>query len=174
MLFTNQSITSKNTSVNTTKFPAIYSLINWPELRSAYSGISQPVVFDYGCGRKTGHIENFIRHMGFQYKGYDPYWKTKEENERALNSDIDIIICSNVLNVIKEKEVINEIHDWIREKTGGMYFIKVYEGNKSCIGEVSKKDCFQRNEPTENYIRYSTEGIRKSVITHWTNFRYIF
>lgn len=173
MLFTNQSITSKNTSVNTTKLPQIYSLIDWPELKKAYPNFTRPIVFDYGCGKSTDHIKHFLRLMGFQYVGYDPYWKTEEENERALNNGFDIIICSNVLNVIKEKEVINEIHDWIRKKSGQMYFIKVYEGDKSCVNQISKKDCFQRNEPTENYIRYCTEGIRKKVITHSANLRYI-
>lgn len=172
MLFTNQSITSKNTSVNSTKFPYIYSHINWIKLRKAFPCNITPVILDYGCGRKTDHIENFLRHMRFKYKGYDPYWKTEKENKEALAISPDIIICSNVLNVIAEKELVNQIHDWMKN-SGALYFIKVYSGNKSCIGEVSKKDCFQRNELTENYIRYCSEGIRKDIITQFANFRYI-
>ena len=170
--FTKQSISSKNTSVNTTKFPYIYSHIDWFELRKAFSSNITPVVLDYGCGRKTDHIKNFLHHMGFKYKGYDPYWKTEEENEDALSINADIIICSNVLNVIAEKMLVNQIHDFLRH-SGALYFIKVYAGNKFYIGEVSKKDCFQRNEPTEEYLRYCTEGIRKDIITQIANFKYI-
>lgn len=34
---------------------------------------------------------------------------------------------------------------------------KIYEGDKSGIGKITKNDCYQRNEKTENYVQMITE-----------------
>ena len=44
------------------------------------------------------------------------------------------------------------------------YFIKVYEGDKTFIGKQTKKNCWQRNQPTESYM-YSDEIIKCGIIT---------
>ena len=40
-----QEFTSKNTSINTKKLPAIYNKIDWEKCRGK-------IVFDYGCGKQ--------------------------------------------------------------------------------------------------------------------------
>ena len=64
-MYTIQSdITSKNTSINVKKLPAIYGRLNWDALRERWAKITNfertPVVLDFGCGRYTDHIEHFL------------------------------------------------------------------------------------------------------------------
>lgn len=181
-MYTIQSdITSKNTSINVKKLPAIYGRLNWDALRERWAKITNfertPVVLDFGCGRYTDHIEHFLATKGFIYKGYDPFWKSKKENYEALSSEAYIIICSNVLNVIANKETVNNIQRYIRDfsflaslgktlvKEPSFYFITVYEGDKSGIGRMTKPDCFQRNETLDNYIFRYEDVIYKNTIT---------
>ena len=88
----------------------------------------------------------------------------------------DCIICSNVLNVISDNEIIyyilNRIRDFIVYHKQAI-FVTVYEGNKSGIGKITKKDCYQRNEPLSNYLKYFNDVfctndfvIKKGVITN--------
>lgn len=178
-------ITSKNTSINSKKLPAIYNRLDWDALREHWAKITKfehsPIVLDFGCGRYTDHIEHFLATKGFIFRGYDPFWKSVEENNVALSSglcyDPYIVICSNVLNVIADKEVLKEVQAYIRDfsfpatlgKTWGkepsFYFITVYEGNKSGIDCITKPDCFQRNETLDNYIFRYEDVIYKNTIT---------
>ena len=174
-------ITSKNTSVNSKKLPAIYNRLNWDALREHWSKLTKfnrtPIVLDFGCGRYTDHIEHFLATKGFIYKGYDPFWKSYKENYDALSSEAYIVICSNVLNVILDEETFNNIQRYIRDfsflaplgktwvKEPSFYFITVYEGDKSGIGYITKPDCFQRNETLDNYIFRYEDVIYKNTIT---------
>ena len=154
-----QTFTSMDTSINSKKLPYIYSHINWEKLRGKE-------VIDYGCGRYTQHIEALMAQYGIKWYGYDPYWRNATQNGEAIHCDPDIVICSNVLNVIKENLIVSRIHDTIKYAympTMG-YFIKVYEGDKSSVGKQTKKDCWQRNQPTESYMR-SDEIIKCGIIT---------
>lgn len=178
-------ITSKNTSINSKKLPAIYNRLDWDALRERWAKITKfdrtPIVLDFGCGRYTDHIEQFLATKGFIFRGYDPFWKPVEENNIALSSglcyDPYIVICSNVLNVIADKETAKEIQTYIRDfsfssslgnnlvREPSFYFITVYEGNKSGIGRMTKPDCFQRNETLDNYIFRYEDVIYKNTIT---------
>ena len=154
-----QSFTSMDTSINSKKLPYIYSHINWEKLRGKE-------VIDYGCGRYTQHIEALMAQYDIKWYGYDPYWRNAIQNGKAIHCDPDIVLCSNTLNVIKEDLIVSRIHDTIKyaymPSIG--YFITVYEGNKSGIGKQTKKDCWQRNELTQNYC-YSDEIIKNKIIT---------
>ena len=59
-----------------------------------------------------------------------------------------------MLNVICEPSIrawlISLAHNSLR--SGGVLLITVYEGNKSGIGKASKKDCWQENRVTKDYI----------------------
>jgi len=147
----NQKITSKNTSINSTKLPAIYNKINFSKFEKQYN------VLDYGCG-KFNNAKNFIESINGTWYGYDPYNRTEEENINTYNKYYDIIICSNVLNVISDEEIIVDIIENIYNKYfycgNQKIFITVYEGDKSGIGKVTKKDCYQRNEKTIRYLKY--------------------
>lgn len=171
-------ITSKNTSINSKKLPAIYNRLNWEELLREWADKtrfeSTPIVLDIGCGRYTDHIEHFLATKGFIYKGYDPFWKSEEENKKCLALKPFIVICSNVLNVIKDKEVYRNIQSLARSfhyrdkfyrEQPSFFFITVYEGDRSYIGQITKKDCYQRNLPLNAYLYNVNDVIYKRTLT---------
>jgi len=143
-------LSSKMTSVNSVKLPAIYNKIDW----SKVSG----TVCDYGCGRYTDHIREFLRKKEIGYNGFDPYWYPDGIIEG------DIFICSNVLNVIQDEQEMHRVHN-VLINSGKPYFITVYEGDCSGMGRVTKVDCYQRNEPLKDYA-YNGENIKKKVLTN--------
>lgn len=169
-MFTTQTITSANTSVNSSRLPAIYNKIDWFKFKQKMKkeGKNIPIVLDFGCGKYTAHIRNTLLFYGCNWAGYDPYngYKWVDNCWDLIKEPIDLIICSNVFNVIKEFEIIKEIHYMFRNKRdlcGTPYLIKVYEGDGSCVGRETKKDCWQRNEPTGNYM-YCDEVMYKGII----------
>ena len=169
-------ITSKNTSINSKKLPAIYNRLNWDALREHWAKITKfehtPIVLDFGCGRYTDHIEHFLATKGFIYKGYDPFWQSAKENYEALSSEAYIVICSNVLNVINNDIILNELQDKIRnfsfsvalDKKQSLYYISIYAGRRDGIGRITKEDCYQRNQKINEY-KLSSDYIRKNTIT---------
>ena len=184
MYYTVQSeVTSKNTSVNSKKLPAIYNRLDWDALREHWVKITKfehpPIVLDFGCGRYTDHIEHFLATKGFIFRGYDPFWKSVEENNIALSSglcyDPYIVICSNVLNVIKDDIILNELQSKIRnfsfsvglDKKQSLYYISIYIGRGDGIGKITKEDCYQRNQKINEY-KLSSDYIRKNTITSKT------
>ena len=154
-----QSFTSAHTSINSVRIPYIYSHINWDKLRGKE-------VLDYGCGRYTQHIEALMSLYDIRWYGYDPYWRNATLNGEAIHCDPDIVICSNVLNVIKEDLIVSKIHDTIKYAymPSMGYFIKVYEGNGTGKGKKTKNDCWQRNQLTRDYM-YSDEICKCQIIT---------
>lgn len=174
-------ITSKNTSINSKRLPAIYNRLDWDALRERWNKITNfehtPIVLDFGCGRYTDHIEHFLATKGFIYKGYDPFWKMEKDNNEALCCEPYIVICSNVLNVIVNKQTVTDIQKYIRKftfsaylgknlvKESSFFYLTIYEGDKSGIGRMTKPDCFQRNETLDNYIFCYEDVIYKNTIT---------
>lgn len=184
-----QTYSSAATSINSTKLPAIYNKLT----DSAYLWASS--YLDFGCGRYTQHIADHVAtkayevaqqsreyrdHMGI-WHGYDAYNQSEEENEceleafRAESEYLDqMVICSNVLNVIDSEEVIA----WIAARlmtwadTGAAVFVTVYEGDKSGIGRATKADCYQRNEKIVSYLKYFDKNftIKKGIITNRPDF----
>ena len=153
-----QNHTSKNTSINKENLPRIYTHINWEKFKGK-------TVLDYGCGRYTEHIRKLMWLYDIDWYGYDPYWRTEFLNEEALHCNPDIVVCSNVFNVLDNYRDITRIHDYIRYKLRPIYFFyTVFEGDLSKIGTETKKDCWQRNEPLEEYL-YSDEVIKCRIAT---------
>lgn len=151
-----QQYTSKNTSINHSTIPYLINHINWNEFKGGRC-------LDYGSGKINPNVETIFKKNKIQYLPYDPFWLDEITNNRAMNLYPTVVICSNLLNVIKENEVMHGIHNYIR----GLkvpFFIKVYEGDKSYISRETKKDCYQRNLPTDEYL-YSDEIIYKKIIT---------
>ena len=175
-----QVITSKNTSINSKKLPAVYNKIDWDALKIDWivqNGGENPIgiVLDYGCGRYTQHIQDFVNSKGFYYIGFDPYWNnidfnTEIEQISKINGGgLAAVICSNVLNVIPWWAGVKGV-DAILKSLAFSYankrlFTTVYEGDKSHIGRETKKNCWQWNRPTESYLFSSQQVIRKGVIT---------
>lgn len=175
-----QVITSKNTSINSSKLPAVYNKIDWEELWMEWTtqnGGLNPVgiILDYGCGRYTQHIQDFVNTKGFYYIGYDPYWndidfnKEIEQISKINGGGLAAVICSNVLNVIPwwtgVKQVSNLVH-YIGYLANHRYFITVYSGDNSHHGRETKKDCWQWNRPTESYLFACDDIVKKNVITY--------
>lgn len=151
-----QEFTNKNTSVNHIKVPYLISHIDWENFKGGRC-------LDYGSGKfnkKTFTV--FMTHK-IQYLPYDPFWLDEFTNNRAMTLYPSVVICSNVLNVIKEDEIVAHIHNYIRG-LNVPYYIKIHEGDKSSVRKETRKDCFQRNEPKESYL-YKDEVIYKGIIT---------
>ena len=150
-----QNYTSKNTSVNREKLPAVFRKASF---RSR-------MVMDYGCGKYTDHIRQYMEENHHAYLPYDPYNQPDERNAAtatlvcnamAMHVPVDVV-CSNVLNVIDDDDEVQKIARHLEKITtasGGMAFITVYEGNRSGIGKQTGPDQFQRNEPLRNYLRF--------------------
>ena len=148
-----QKYTSRNTSVNSSKVPALFNKINWPVVNT------KPFdVLDIGCGKYISHLRQFCTVRGMTYLGYDPYNLTKQENDAILDSlkekKAELVVCCNVLNVIKEKqvraEIIQKAYDNL--KNYGFAYFSVYEGDRTGIGKESKKDCWQENRKIGDYL----------------------
>ena len=132
----NQTFTSKNTSINSKRLPRVYNHFPFNNCK----------IVDYGCGRYTDHIQNWAKEHEVQWFGYDKYNQTESNNKTALSQldNTDYVVCSNVLNIIKEDEVIKKIvDDCIRP--GSTAIFTVYEGDRSGIGRATGQDQYQRN-----------------------------
>ena len=148
-----QKRTSAGTSINKTKIPTAFK-------QFTPSGI----VLDYGCGKYIDHIKQHCFDMGaIGYLPFDPYNQEHTLNatvsDFAYNYGADMIYCCNVLNVIDANDgiraVLTNIRDMSHERT--KIIIQIYEGDKSGEGRETKKDCFQRNQPTVWYLDFVTQ-----------------
>lgn len=151
-----QKYSSKDTSINIIKSPAIYSKLDLEKLRDK-------IIFDYGAGKieTVKIIRDLLDKYDIDYIPYDLFNLSDADNCYALERrlEADIFICSNVLNVIKEdgiiQEIIDDITNWSTQpnpQNNKPFFFKIYEGNKTGIQKQSKKDCWQRNQRTKEYL----------------------
>ena len=129
-----QKYTSKNTSINSKKLPRIYGLVHVD---------SNETVIDYGCGK---FFDSY--NLGPNFSGYDPFNRNHPE---LLTKKYDKAFCSNVLNVVAEREVRHEILKNLSQLAGKVY-ITIYEGNRTNIESPTMKDCFQLNWTRDKYI----------------------
>lgn len=175
-----QKHSSKNTSVNTTRLPAVYNKIYWGPYENYH-------IFDIGCGQlKTQQIiQEFLEDHGVKhFYPWDPYHKclgNKIKTVTAMNNGDTkkVIICSCVLNVIDDDEALNNLIAFICDMSviqepNGIYrmnpvYIAVYEGNKSGVGRETKKDCWQRNERLAAYLDKFNSYIKQKY-NHNANF----
>ena len=142
-----QHYTSADTSINRNKLPAIYRKLS-------KRGILKGTVLDFGCGKYTAHSAEYCAENGADYHGVDKYNRTSDENLAEIvycaTHGTDIVICSNVLNVIDSEEEIDII---LKLLPGfGRTYITVYEGDKTGKGKQTGKDQYQRNEPLKAYV----------------------
>ena len=90
-----------------------------------------------------------MKAQGVTVKVYDPYNRTPEENTAALAINPDYVVCSNVLNVIAEDEVIDGILADLASYPATV-LITVYEGNGTGAGAATTKG-YQRNQKAAAY-----------------------
>lgn len=140
-----QEYTSKDTCINTVS--AIYKYIYAPNAK----------ILDYGGGKYDTNAEYMKKKCNADVLVYDPFNRSVEHNNRVrgffFNCKAKIVVCSNVLCVIKEDEIIKSVLINIKQLMAldGVLYIKVYERNRSGIGCVTKKG-WQRNQRTDEYI----------------------
>lgn len=140
-----QNITSKNTALN--QVASTFKAFNFDNC----------LVLDYGCGK--GLSKEFCEKTYNNCKVflYDPYQGFDETNkffESCSQNTKNIITCNNVLNVLQDdilKSVITHIAMLADYYLTDVIF-KIYEGNKTGNGKITKNDCYQRNEKTESYV----------------------
>ena len=150
-----QTFTSSATSINSTKLPAVFKK----------APLSAGLVMDYGCGKYTDHIRDYVSNAHRVYLPYDPYNQPDDRNALTANYVINAmyarypvdVVCSNVLNVIDDDDTVRKIARQIEEITtasGGTGYVTVYEGNRSGVGRQTGADQYQRNEPLRSYLRF--------------------
>ncbi len=150
-----QEYTSKDTSINTVS--AIYKQIGFGMVST---------ILDYGGGKYDTNAQYMQEKRKCTVLVYDPYNRTPEHNRNVLkyftNNPAYFVVCSNVLNVIKEDEVIIEAlrHIYSLMNKNGFLYIKVYERDKSGIGCATTKG-WQRNQKLNEYIPFIENAFGK-------------
>lgn len=156
-----QQFTSAGTSINSKRLPAVFAKL--PARPRA--------LLDYGCGRYTDHIRAALPET--VYLPYDVYNQPPAVNAATVKSVISLraagvpvdVVCSNVLNVIAEDDIIRNIARRITAVVrtgGGTAYITVYEGNRSGEGRQTGPDQYQRNAPLRDYLRFFPGAVIRS------------
>ena len=142
-----QKFTSANTSINRDRLPAIYRKL-------AKKGLLRGRVLDFGCGKYPDHIQKFTEACGAEWHGYDrynlPHARNVAEMNYCIDNEPDILICSNVLNVIDDGNMVVRYMELFPVLAKTVY-ITVYEGDKSGIGRQTGPDQYQRNQKLSQY-----------------------
>lgn len=142
-----QKHTSANTSINSTKVPAVFRKADF---------CKGTVNLDMGGGKYDTATE-YLEGKGVENLILDPYNRPEEHNRaivaRLLAKGADTCTISNVLNVIDNVERRLETLRVTKSllKTGGICYVTVYEGDRSGIGRETKKDCWQNNKKLGDY-----------------------
>lgn len=133
----NQEISSKNTSIRGGGLGTFKKLI---KERLIHQHLK---VLDYGCGKYPEDAKALIESAGSTYFGYDPY--NLPEAAECIHKHVeankaDIIVCNNVLNVIKEPEVRSAVIRDIKNILSwhGVAYFTVYENGNSGPKQTSK------------------------------------
>lgn len=138
-----QKYSSKDTSINVVN--KVYKQYNFP---------SNSVILDFGGGKYDTNIK-YMKERGVTVLVYDKYNRTEESNNEVLSyvaqNQPDYIVCSNVLNVIFEDEIIDDILRTIQEYDAKRVIFVIYEGDRSGVGRETSKG-YQRNQKTKEYI----------------------
>ena len=143
-----QEYTSANTSINSAKLPAIFSMVNFKP---------ETINLDYGGG-KFDNATTALEGKGVTNLIYDPYNRSSGHNKDVIdtvrkNGGADTVTCSNVLNVIKEPEArkaaIKNIYSLL--KNSGTAYFTVYEGTGKG-NEGPTKSGYQLNKKTGDYV----------------------
>lgn len=150
-----QEFTSRDTAINGPqgKLPAIFKLISIPE---------GALVLDYGGGKPEAEAiaQAYLDQFNATEALYDPFNQTPAHNKEVVklcksNGGADIAVCSNVLNVIKERDVRINVLNNIRKlvSPSGTVYITVYEGSGSGQGSATQKNTsYQNNRKTASYL----------------------
>ena len=139
-----QKYSSKDTSINVVN--KVYKqCVFMPQCR----------ILDYGGGKYNTNRDYMAGKCGADLRVYDKYNRSDNENRETLEwvkeNVLDYIVCSNVLNVIMEDEIIDEILADISSLHAKCVYIAVYEGDRSGVGKETAKG-WQRNQKASCYV----------------------
>lgn len=145
---TNQKYTSAKTSINSSKLPAIFNMI---ELKPG------TINLDFGGG-KFDNVAEYLADKDVTNLVYDPYNRSSEHNKEIIervkaNGGADSATISNVLNVIAEEAARNIVLNNVYRltKPDATVYITVYEGDSSG-NSAETKSGYQLNRKTADYI----------------------
>lgn len=149
-----QSFKSKDTSINSTRVPALFKYIDWDKWVREFPHAGQMRNLDMGGGKyntATKYLDSFnVKNLVF-----DPYNCSFDDNLRVVMevaiNPAETATISNVLCVIKEKEKRIELLERAK-RWAKVVFISVYEGDKSGIGRETKRGGWQENRKLSSYI----------------------
>jgi hypothetical protein len=170
-----QEITSADTSLN--QVPALAKLLVEKDLIK-----NGQVLLDYGAGKYSKTRDFFQGTLDITYLPFDPYNGSEEANKAALRQKADVVMLSNVLNVVKEAserfKILGKIKATI--KPGGRLYVRTYQAPKTDLykdhpvpGQPTKSGtCWQNCQPIsfyENEIKEVFNNIRVKfgVIIAW-------
>lgn len=111
-------------------------------------------ILDYGGGKYDKAI-NDAKTYGCHLYVYDPFNRSADYNKRSIEAfkkSPDYITCANVLNVIKEDEIVESVVANIRRlaRKGTIVAFSIYEGDGSGVGKRTING-WQRNEKAMAY-----------------------
>lgn len=152
-----QDYTSAATSINSKRVPKTFRTLGKKGIFTR-----NHVNLDIGGGKFDTANHFLEENYGAQNFVYDPFNRSEDHNENVIalcgNGQSDTVTIFNVLNVIKEDEVIIDVlkkaHDAL--KLGGHVFVSVWDGNKSGIGKETRKG-YQRNQLIDDYVDFVYE-----------------
>ena len=112
-------------------------------------------ILDYGGG-KYEITSDYMKSRVAVFEVFDPYNRAPEHNARVIARDYNVITCNNVLNVIKENEIIEDIVKTIYEKlpTGGRAYFLIKAPDKKHNGAYISNKGYQRNEKPTAYTAF--------------------
>ena len=140
----NQTYTSRQTSINSRKAPAIYGM------KKAIDTMTGKKVLDIGGGR-FDTAQEAARVYGATVSIYDPYNRSEEHNREVIAGAYDVAIISNVLNVIDSEAARRDVVQLAGSKADTV-LITVYEGDRSGTGRQTASDSWQENRATAAYM----------------------
>ena len=145
---TEQEFSSAATSINGSKLPAIFKLVDFH---------TNTLNLDYGGG-KFDNATEYLKTLGVTNLIYDKFNRTAQHNQEVIrtvreNDGADTCTLSNVLNVIKEESIRHEILVNIHKllKSDGILYITVFEGQPG-QKEGPTKSGYQLARKTSEYI----------------------
>ena len=153
-----QEYTSKDTSVNTVA--AVYKVLP--------KEVSEAYILDYGGGKYNSNVEYAKDVLNSIVLVYDPYNRSKEHNFEVISffkaHPAKYVVCSNVLNVIKEEEVILDALQKMYKLTAknGFIYIKVYVRDGNGIGVKTSKG-WQRNDKSDEYLKFIWKALGNNI-----------
>lgn len=149
--FRHQSVTSKNTSINGSKLPKVFRLVE-----SKYGWEPATTNLDIGGGRYD-NASDFLSNLGVTNLIFDPFNRDVTHNNNVMkkvgHKKADTVTLSNVLCVIPEKDIQNQLIQMAYEnlKPYGILYLTIYEGDGQGVGRMTGNDQWQEHRKLADY-----------------------